>query len=224
MSEPRRITGGTITGSIRMITILFLILLIPLTGNTADVNDELLIAAFKGRTETVKALLAKGGYANAKDDGDMSALMGAARNGHHETVKVLIAHGADVNATLPGMGDTALILAARHGHLEVVKLLLAHGADVNAAERVHGDTALLAAARRGRSVVVKLLLAHDADVNAKDKYGQTALALAQYGDHSHTVLILNEAGLKNSELYEREGPEVLDQKTTATESNGSIFY
>jgi len=121
-----------------------------------SVENELLSAAFRGRTETVKKLLEKGADPNTKDDIGQTALMGAARNGHIETVNVLLAAGADVNEKLHATNWTALLLAAFYGQPEVVKALLAHGADPKVKDS-EGKTAFTWAEAKGHSRVVAVL-------------------------------------------------------------------
>jgi len=81
-----------------------------------DLDHRLIDAAWNGRTETVKALLAHG--ANAYADNDY-ALCLTAWNSHTETVEVLLANGADVHAR----NDLALRWAAFNGHTETVQAL-----------------------------------------------------------------------------------------------------
>jgi ankyrin repeat protein len=102
----------------------------------ADVNapdgktgiPPLILAAFDGEVEEVRALL-KGG-ANVNICTDETPLMAAARKGydaeHVEIVKILLAHGADVNATDP-LGSSAVRLAQRKGLSNMVNLLESHG-------------------------------------------------------------------------------------------------
>jgi ankyrin repeat protein len=101
-------------------------LLISFNSNAADLNDDLLSAAFQGDTETVKTLLSKGASPNSEDDGGTSALIGAARNGHSAIINALLAKGADPNVKNTN-GDSALTLAKMKEHENTVKILEAAG-------------------------------------------------------------------------------------------------
>ena len=104
-------------------------------------------------------------------------------------MRLLINHGADpMLATAEG--TTALMVAAGLGQLEdlteaeeqkafaAARLALEQGNDVNAANQ-DGRTALAAATFVGANRVIQLLADHGADLEAKDRYGQTALSIAQ---------------------------------------------
>ena len=84
-------------------------------------------AVQKGKTETVKLLLANGADVNAVDKKGRTALMIAAQEGRTKMVKLLLANGADVNAANT-FGKTALSIATRRGDGALVELLKANGA------------------------------------------------------------------------------------------------
>ena len=127
-----------------------------LRADYENVENELLDAAFHGRTEAVKKLLEKGADPKARDDIGQTALMGAARNGHVKTVIVLLDAGAAADVKLHATHWTALLLAAFYGHAKVVKALLAHGADPKVKDS-EGKTALKWATIRGHGQVVEVL-------------------------------------------------------------------
>ena len=58
----------------------------------------LMMAAWRGDSKAVQALLDKGADVNEKDIYGTTALMMAAENGHTETVQVLLDKGAEENA------------------------------------------------------------------------------------------------------------------------------
>ena len=154
--------------------------------------SALLLAAERGHTECVKALLAAGADIKAQNKYGKTPLMYAAAEGQTECVKALLAAKAEVNAKEKD-GQTALMIAAREGHAECVKLLLAAGADINAQDK-DGKTALMKAAERGHTECVKLLLEAKAEVNAKEKDGWTALMFAAIKGRTKCVKTLLEAG------------------------------
>ncbi len=93
-------------------------------------HNDLMLAALKGHTGTVKTLLESRVDINAKDDEGRTALMFAVTNLRKDSVKTLLDHGADVNVTAND-GCTALMLAASSGDSEIVRALLSKGADLS---------------------------------------------------------------------------------------------
>ena len=96
-------------------------------GSATGASMSLLEAAWKGDTEKVQALLAKGADVNAKAVYGTTALMFAALEGHTDIVQALLEKDADVNAKAV-YGTTALMTAEKKGHKEVVQLLKKAGA------------------------------------------------------------------------------------------------
>lgn len=153
----------------------------------------LMIAASRGRADTVKDLIEKGADVNERDKRyGMTALMSASLSGHTDIVKFLIDRGADVNGK-DGDGTTPLIKAAMNRRFDTVRLLLNRGADVNAKDK-YGRSALREAARKGYTDIVKLLLDANVDVNMRDKDNKTALRHAEEKDHTETIELLRRAG------------------------------
>ena len=85
-----------------------------------------LVAA--GDIDGLKAALAKGADANARDGKGWTALMHAADKGQALLIPLLLKAGADPNSRLAD-GATVLFIAAVHGHEEIVTELLNGGAD-----------------------------------------------------------------------------------------------
>ena len=106
--------------------LLLLALLIPLLVNAQDINQDLIDAAERGDTATVKALLTNDEIVNARDEEGWTALMVASGGGHIAIVQALLEAGADVNAK-KNNGWTALMVAAYGGQTDVVKVLLEAG-------------------------------------------------------------------------------------------------
>jgi hypothetical protein len=141
-------------------TIVFAVflLMMPVVATAQATDGELLKAAERGDTNSVKALIAAGADVDARARDDMTCLMKAARNGHTDTVKALIAAGADVNAHERLHDWTALKMASWGGHAEMVKALLAAGAYVNLyTGSSHCPSALKYAEKYGHTQVVELL-------------------------------------------------------------------
>lgn len=101
---------------------------------SADGFTALHFAAFFGKAEAARALLAAGASVDAYTRNPFAnqPLHAAAAGRHHEVCRLLLGAGADVNATQHG-GYTPLHGAARHGDVELVELFLSAGADVAAA-------------------------------------------------------------------------------------------
>jgi uncharacterized protein len=122
-----------------------------------DGFTPLQLAAFFGRTEAARTLLALGADVGAASRNPMQlqALHSAAARGAHDLMVLLLDAGADADARQAG-GYTALQSRASHGDLAGVKLLLARGATPLAAAE-DGRTALDLAREKGHQEVVALL-------------------------------------------------------------------
>ena len=127
MFNQEKVTDRRIFKPKQMLSILFLAVLIPFTGYTADLDSDLIYAVLQGDTATVNALLAKGSDVNAKNRNGDTVLILAAKYGHTDVVKALLAKGAEVN-TKDENGETALACAKRCGHKKIARLLKEAGA------------------------------------------------------------------------------------------------
>lgn len=168
----------------------------------------LMLAASRGRTSHILALLSAGADPHLTDNDNWTALHCAARAGHTDICLQLIDAASVANAsTHTGAtvaaanvleqrdmgGWTPLMWAAYKGHVQTLGALLERGADVN----VHGNyhvPSLVWAAGRGHVGVVEALLQAGAKVNAADKYGTTALIWASRRGHTDVVRLLLQAG------------------------------
>ena len=100
---------------------------------SADGFTALHLAAFFGRLEVARLLLARGADPDVWATGDLHVqpLHSAVAGGHEQVAALLVDAGADVNAAQDG-GSTPLMGAAQNGLAATVALLLAHGADPRA--------------------------------------------------------------------------------------------
>ncbi len=117
------------------------------------------LAAFFGREEAVKALLARGADPNftARNSMKVRALHAAVASRSVSVARLLIEAGADVDAPQEG-GFTPLQEAASNGQLDLARLLLDHGASVDV-RADDGRTALEMAREKNQEPMVELLAA-----------------------------------------------------------------
>ncbi|MEU9585665.1 ankyrin repeat domain-containing protein [Streptomyces werraensis] len=79
---------------------------------TNDRGDSLvMLAAYHGHAETVRALLARGADADRVNDRGQTPLAGAVFKGETDVVKALLEGGADPSAGTPSAVDTARMFA-----------------------------------------------------------------------------------------------------------------
>jgi ankyrin repeat protein len=123
----------------------------------ADGFFPLGLAAFFGREDSVRLLLARGANPNlaARNALKVAAIHAATASGSLPIARALIEAGADVNAAQQA-GFTPLHAAAMEGRLELAKLLLEHGADRNA-KAEDGRTPLAMARDAKREALVDIL-------------------------------------------------------------------
>jgi uncharacterized protein len=119
-------------------------------------------AAFGGKLETVKLLLASGAEldARARNHFDNTALQTAMLCGEADVVTFLLEKGADPNVR-QDEGFVPLHEAAFLGRVDLAALLLAHGAELDA-RSAKGETPLGTAVRRGKKEVADFLRARGA--------------------------------------------------------------
>ena len=98
---------------------------VDLEAKAHNGDTALMIAAYKGNLEAVKALLERGAQVNRPG---WTALHYAATSGGNDIVQLLLDHSAYIDAESPNK-TTPLMMAARSGRIMTVKLLLDEGAD-----------------------------------------------------------------------------------------------
>ena len=100
------------------------------TQEKKKLNEELLEAAKRGKTEKVRELLGNGAEVDAENWMGWTALCWAARMGHTKTVEVLIASGANVNKRSWFDEMNPLLHAMSCNKPETEKILRDKGAEV----------------------------------------------------------------------------------------------
>jgi ankyrin repeat protein len=167
------------------------------------------LAAENGDADTLRALLAAGGNANAALPSGETVLMTAARTGTPDALRVLLDHGADVTARESWYGETALIWATAENHAEAVRMLLSHGADIDAPsalesfeKRRSGQsilslghwTPLMYAARQNALESGAALIKAGAKLDVTDPDNTTALIIAIINANYDFAAMLIDAG------------------------------
>jgi hypothetical protein len=182
---------------IKLMALLALVLLCPLTASAQDKNEEFFAAARRGDAAAVKSFLDAGVDVNAKTRYGATALSYACDKGHVEVVKLLIERGAYVNVKDTFYGEVPLGWALSHGHAQVVKLLLDKGA-------AGIERALMSGVQDGNVEIVKVVLEKG---GVKPETLNNALRRASSGGAKEIVELLKKAGAVAVEVT--VDPEVL---------------
>jgi ankyrin repeat protein len=157
---------------------------------------ELMIAAEKGDSATVTALLDANEPVNKSIENE-TALTLATRNGHHETVIALLNHGATAENRV-SCGKTVLMLAVDSGSLKTVDAIMLHGyARAKDIMYIAGETPYTVfdwALCNNATAVALLLLAYDTD-------SAEALSYDVY-DNSQRQLLKKKGVELNNEISE----------------------
>jgi ankyrin repeat protein len=157
------------------------------------------LAASNGWLEiTSKILLQRKVDVNSKTDLGWTPLILAVLRKRADIVGLLLDYGADTEGR-DSAGATAVLYATLGGEAEsggdfaCLRTLINRGGEVNTQDN-RGWTPLMGAAFYGDSESVHLLLSSGAQINLKNTGGETALVLAERGQHTNIVRILSEAG------------------------------
>ena len=118
----RLLVDYTIVGNVYAVRLLLKLGADVNTVGSVLIDTVLLIAARKGYTEIVQALLDADANVAAANTFSLTALMLAAKNGHTDIVQALLNAGADVNA-VSRTGTTVLEFAHDSKNQEVIKLI-----------------------------------------------------------------------------------------------------
>ncbi len=138
------------------------------------------VAAARGQTSVVGALLERGADVNSRNRQGRTPLIFATLNGHEGVVRSLLRADASIESQESDAGLTPLMGAILGGNLKVVSALLKAGAEVNTRAE-DGQTALIKAAIAQWPEAVELLLDHRADPEVRDRSGRRAVDYASQG-------------------------------------------
>lgn len=158
-------------------------------------------ACYSGDIYAVQRLVKAGADINAKgDDGNITALWGAATMGHVDIVRYLLEQNAGVDIQDDNYG-TPLYVASENGCISVVRQLLEAGADVNLSGGLHRRP-LNAAAYSGHTETVQLLLQQNVEVDPEEDYRYgSALGAASRKGHVEIVRLLLKKGWNVSRKF-----------------------
>ena len=171
------------------ICLLSVILLIALCGCG---DPAIHVAAYDGKTQDLKNLIAKGENVNLRNADKRTPLHYAAQEGHIDIVRLLIENGAEVNAKDTG-GWTPLHLSCHTDRIESTRILIEKGADVNIRSSNYW-TPLHSACAESNTKFAKLLIEKGANVNARNRNNSTPLRLACETGQTAVVKLLIEKG------------------------------
>ncbi|CAG9764408.1 unnamed protein product [Ceutorhynchus assimilis] len=167
--------------------------------NTRDFSGDtqLHVAAWSGKRELVKHLLARGAKMDIKDYYyGQTALHFAAERGHFEIAKILLKHGANVNATDKNI-KTPLHASCKHPNANIawmiLELLLKFNAEIDK-KCADGETSLHVASRHGHIEVINSLLQNGANIDAQDNAGKSPLYVATESNNPEVVSYLLQKG------------------------------
>lgn len=139
-------------------------------------DTDLHIAAAKGDSTSVMALIGDGAALNAVNDNGHTPLMLAIRQEQTDIAKVLIARGAKLDLADEN-GDTALHHAIRAGQLDVARVILDKGVPPNGSNKTK-DTPLILATKFDYPEIALLLIGKGAQVAVTDDHGLAPLHYA----------------------------------------------
>ena len=87
---------------------------LPVDTEANDGNTLLMLAAYHGRAETVRALVGRGADVDRRNARDQSPVAGALFKGEDEVVEVLVGAGADLDAGTPPARAAAALFGREH--------------------------------------------------------------------------------------------------------------
>lgn len=152
------------------------------------------VAAFNGRTDAVRALLAAGADINATAEHRFTPIMGAVCENHLDIVSLLIEMGAEVDA-FRGEHQRGLIHdLLKQKRFAMIELLLSQGMTPDVTDTTDGYTLLDGAVLMGDSQALELMLKYKANLTFRNAYGKSALHYAAMNNRIAFIKPLLEGG------------------------------
>lgn len=144
----------------------------PRKKRTESANGltPLMVAARRGKKDTVQDLLSRRSDVNVVDNLGTSALFFAAVSDSLDTLKLIVKQKAALNF-VSFYGDTVVACAANRDKMQHVKYLLSVGAPL-------GRTALVCAVRSGCCNMVNFVLEKDKSLLTEKRLGETAQSVS----------------------------------------------
>jgi len=172
-------------------------------GAKVDARDAkgrtpLLVAAFAGQRDAMRALVAAGAEPNALDGDRYDMITIAAVADDLPTLETALALGNKATNITSRYDGTALIAAAHLGHVEVVRRLIIAGAPLDHVNNL-GWTAVIESIVLGdggprHTETLVALIQGGANLNIADRNGVTPLHLAQGHGFREMATIIEAAG------------------------------
>lgn len=180
-----------------------------LRANDQNGLTPLHVAASRGLTDNVEALLEAGADAQARCNQGWTPFFWAVWSGIVEVVEMFLQKfalldapsrsRAEINGPLlehrDSAGNTAFMIAVRQGHMALAQRLCERGANIDA-QNDEGETALILEAKNPRDAQSPPWLISKANVNLSDRVGRTALYWAASFANFSMVERLLEANAK----------------------------
>lgn len=157
-------------------------------GNTIPI-----MAAKKQNWDILHEYLTEENKQQRNKDGCNVLFYACASNAPEEEVLFLLKKGVDADS--PVFSQSALYAAVTHGSTDAARTLLSRGAVSWSATDSEGNDALMLASQQGSPELVQLILDKmpKLSVFRKNRKNQTAMALAQAGNHTEIVSLLRSA-------------------------------
>lgn len=175
------------------------------SGARIDARDgyartPLIVAAYAGRHDAMRALVKAGADANAREHDRYDIVTIAAVANDLPTLKVALELGTKASNVTSRYDGTALIAAAHLGHVEVVRELIRAGAPLDHVNNL-GWTALIESIVLGdggarHTATLNALVDAGANVNLPDRGGAAPLMLAKNRGYREMIAILEKAGAR----------------------------